>query len=113
MQLDLTQLVLPRHVENALSERQRSEERLRTFSADASHELRTPVASVRGHAELALLHRGPVPPEVTHALERIVAQSGRMGAMVDDLLLLANARRHTPPGTEVTASLTALDHDVE
>ncbi|MFZ3554832.1 sensor histidine kinase [Streptomyces sp. BH055] len=77
------------HVENALTERQRSEERLRTFSADASHELRTPVASVRGHAELALLHQGPVPPEVTHALKRIAAQSGRMGAMVDDLLLLA------------------------
>ncbi|MFI7005314.1 sensor histidine kinase [Streptomyces sp. NPDC050145] len=77
------------HVENALTQRQRSEERLRSFSADASHELRTPVASVRGHAELALLHPGPVPPEVTHALERIAAESGRMGAMVDDLLLLA------------------------
>jgi two-component system OmpR family sensor kinase len=53
------------------------------------HELRTPVASVRGHAELALLHPGPVPPEVTRALERIAAESMRMGAMVDDLLLLA------------------------
>ncbi|MCX3062511.1 sensor histidine kinase [Streptomyces beihaiensis] len=77
------------HVENALTQRQRSEERLRSFSADASHELRTPVASVRGHAELALLHPGPVPPEVTRALERIAAESGRMGAMVEDLLLLA------------------------
>ncbi|MGW5418652.1 sensor histidine kinase [Streptomyces sp. NPDC003943] len=77
------------HVESALSQRHASEERLRSFAADASHELRTPVATVRGHAELALLHPGPVPPEVTRALERIVAESGRMGAMVDDLLLLA------------------------
>ncbi|MFF6995523.1 ATP-binding protein [Streptomyces sp. NPDC008313] len=77
------------HVENALTQRQRSEERLREFSADASHELRTPVASVRGHAELAPLHPGPVPPEVTRALERIAAESGRMSTMVDDLLLLA------------------------
>jgi two-component system OmpR family sensor kinase len=77
------------HVEDALTKRHASEERLRSFAADASHELRTPVASVRGHAELALLHPGPVPPEVTRALERIAAESSRMGEMVDDLLLLA------------------------
>ncbi|WP_181804323.1 sensor histidine kinase [Streptomyces shenzhenensis] len=78
-----------RHVEDALTKRHASEERLRTFAADASHELRTPVASVRGHAELALLHPGPVPPEITRALQRITAESSRMGEMVDDLLLLA------------------------
>ncbi|MFG2355335.1 ATP-binding protein [Streptomyces sp. NPDC048521] len=77
------------HVEDALTRRQAGEERLRRFAADASHELRTPVASVRGHAELALLHPGPVPPEVTRALHRITAESARMGEMVDDLLLLA------------------------
>ncbi len=77
------------HVEGALTKRHASEERLRRFAADASHELRTPVASVRGHAELALLHPGPVPAEVSRALERIAAESSRMGEMVDDLLLLA------------------------
>nr|WSW65797.1 ATP-binding protein [Streptomyces sp. NBC_00995] len=78
-----------RHVEDALTRRQASEERLRHFAADASHELRTPVANIRGHAELALRHRGPVPGEVRHALERINGESQRMTRLVDDLLLLA------------------------
>ncbi|WPB88773.1 sensor histidine kinase [Streptomyces malaysiensis] len=77
------------HVGDALARRQASEERLRHFAADASHELRTPVASVRGHAELALRHPGPVPEKVRHALDRIQAESERMSTLVDDLLLLA------------------------
>ncbi|WP_406502610.1 sensor histidine kinase [Streptomyces sp. NBC_01602] len=77
------------HVEDALTRRQASEERLRHFAADASHELRTPVANIRGHAELALRHHGPVPAEVRHALERIDAEARRMTRLVDDLLLLA------------------------
>ncbi|MFD8706880.1 sensor histidine kinase [Kitasatospora sp. NPDC059648] len=77
------------HVGDALARRHAVEERLRGFAADASHELRTPVAAVRGHAELALCHPGEVPAEVRHSLERIDAEALRMGAIVEDLLLLA------------------------
>ncbi|WP_433470052.1 sensor histidine kinase [Spirillospora sp. CA-128828] len=75
--------------ENALARRHASEERLRRFAADTSHELRTPVAAIRGHAELALRTSESVPPEVKHALGRIEAESVRMSELVDDLLLLA------------------------
>lgn len=64
-----------RHVEDSLARRHVSEERLRRFAADAGHELRTPVASIRGHAELALLHPGPVPDKVRHALDRVRCES--------------------------------------
>jgi two-component system OmpR family sensor kinase len=77
------------HVERALGRRAASEARLRRFAADASHELRTPLSAIRGYAELALRHPGPVPDEVTHALRRVQSESKRMGVLVDDLLLLA------------------------
>jgi two-component system OmpR family sensor kinase len=88
------------HVEDALTKRHASEERLRRFAADASHELRTPVATIRGHAELALRHPGPVPPGITRALERISGESARMGGMVDDLLLLARLDAGRPLARE-------------
>jgi two-component system, OmpR family, sensor kinase len=77
------------HVERALGRRAASEARLRRFAADASHELRTPLSAIRGYAELALRHPGPVPEQVTHALRRVQSESKRMGVLVDDLLLLA------------------------
>ena len=77
------------HVEKALGRRAASEARLRRFAADASHELRTPLSAIRGYAELALRHPGPVPEDVTHALRRVQSESARMTVLVDDLLLLA------------------------
>ncbi len=77
------------HVERALGRRAASEARLRRFAADASHELRTPLSAIRGYAELALRHTGPVPEDVTHALRRVQSESARMTVLVDDLLLLA------------------------
>ncbi|MFI1411957.1 sensor histidine kinase [Streptomyces sp. NPDC020707] len=98
------------HVEDALLRRQAGEERVRHFAADASHELRTPVANVRGHAELALRHDGPVPAEVRHALERIASESRRMTRLVDDLLLLARLDAGRPLAHEpVDLTLLILD----
>jgi two-component system OmpR family sensor kinase len=77
------------HVESALRERHASEDRLRRFIADASHELRTPIAVVRSHAEYAQRAGGELPEPVVEALARITSESDRMGHLVDDLLLLA------------------------
>ncbi|MEU8579330.1 sensor histidine kinase [Streptomyces abikoensis] len=98
------------HVGDALTRRHASEERLRHFAADASHELRTPVATVRAHAELALRHPGPVPDEVRHALERIQSESRRMSGLVDDLLLLARLDAGRPLARD-TVDLTRLALD--
>jgi two-component system OmpR family sensor kinase len=77
------------HVEGSLVARQASETRVRQFVADASHELRTPVVSIRGYAELVRRRGSEVPDDVAHALRRIESEGLRMSGLVDDLLLLA------------------------
>ena len=87
-------------VEAALTQRQEIEDRLRHFVADASHELRTPVAVVRSHAEYALRVDGALTPEVRRSLDRISAEADRMGRLVDDLLLLARLDSGRPLARE-------------
>jgi two-component system, OmpR family, sensor kinase len=98
------------HVERALGRRAASEARLRRFAADASHELRTPLSAIRGYAEFALRHHGPVPEDVTHALARVQSESARMSVLVDDLLLLARLDAGRPLEREpVDLSRLAID----
>jgi signal transduction histidine kinase len=67
-----------------------SQDRMRRFIADASHELRTPLTSVRGLAEYSLQQGSDASPEELLRLMGLIArEAGRMGRLVDDLLLLA------------------------
>jgi two-component system OmpR family sensor kinase len=75
------------HVESALDARHRSEQQVRQFVADASHELRTPLATISGYTELA--RRRPDEDNVRTALGKVEEESGRMTALVEDMLLLA------------------------
>lgn len=77
------------HVASALESRQASENKVRTFVADASHELRTPLASIRGYSELTRRGNHELPDDVVHAMARIESESVRMTSLVEDLLLLA------------------------
>ncbi len=76
-------------IETAFSLRAGSEERLRSFLADASHELRTPLTSIQGYAELLRKDALPDPAARERALARIEQEAARMGRLVGDLAVLA------------------------
>jgi two-component system OmpR family sensor kinase len=87
-------------IEGAFAERTASQERLRRFVADAGHELRTPLTSIRGYAEL--YRNGAVPPgePLDRAMGRIESEAGRMGVLVEDLLLLARLDQGRAPASD-------------
>ena len=62
--------------------------RQRRFVADASHELRTPVAVIRSKSDLALLQEGTQQDYIT-VLHAINTETERMGHLISDLLALA------------------------
>ncbi|KAB1916278.1 cell wall metabolism sensor histidine kinase WalK [Micromonospora sp. AMSO31t] len=61
----------------------------RRFVADASHELRSPLATI--HANVDLLDAAGLAETPARSVRRIHAESARMARLVDDLLLLARA----------------------
>ena len=97
-------------IEEAFDERTRSEERLRQFVADASHELRTPVTTIRGYAELYRSGGLDDPSELQEAMRRTEQESVRMGRLVDDLLQLARLDQGRPLARQ-TVDLAAVVAD--
>jgi two-component system OmpR family sensor kinase len=90
----------------------RSEAQMRRFAADASHELRTPITTIRGYAELYRQQRDRMPAEeADRIVGRIEDQARRMGGLVDDLLLLAHLDQRRPLATD-PVDLTSLAADV-
>jgi signal transduction histidine kinase len=61
----------------------------REFAADASHELRTPLAVIRGNVESLRRRPGRPAAVVEETMAETEAEIDRLGALVDDLLLLA------------------------
>lgn len=81
--------------------------RQRRFTADAAHELRTPLAVVTAEASLALQRRR-TPAEYQQVLATIVQESERLRVLVQDLLTLARAEHGVVLGQPNTTSLSFI-----
>lgn len=61
----------------------------RDFVANVSHELKTPVASIKGFVEILLEERAEDPADRRRFLEIVARQSDRLGTIIEDLLSLS------------------------
>src|SRR5438876_2394607 len=77
-----------KRAETALASTSEELKRSTRYSADASHQLKTPVTILRAGLE-ALLTREDFNPEVYHELSVLLHQTHRLTGVIDDLLLLS------------------------
>lgn len=97
-------------IERAFAAQEASEVRMRQFVSDASHELRTPVATIRGYGELYRMGALDSTDKVDDTMFRIEDAARRMGTLVNDLLVLARLDEGRPVARE-DVDLAALARD--
>lgn len=68
-------------------------QRLKQFTADASHELRSPLMAIKINAELPLEYPDEIGPKDTEKFQAIASATNQMTRLTEDLLLLARTDR--------------------
>lgn len=97
---------LVRTLNRLLGRLEGSQLRQRRFVSDASHELRSPVASIRHHAEVAMAH--PDTTSVTDLANEVLQEDVRLERLVDDLIWIARADERGAELTHVPVDLDDL-----
>jgi len=103
---------LARTMNEMLDRLRAADERQRRFVADASHELKSPLAAVQAELEVALAHPGQADWEATAT--RLLEEDRRMERLVADLLFLAqcddgDASLLTAPAERVAVDAVVVD----
>jgi signal transduction histidine kinase len=99
-------------VETAQTELADSLTRQRRFVADASHELRSPLTTIRSNAGFLLDRPDAAAEDRNDAIRDIESEAGRMAGLVDDLLILASADAGRPLD-RYPVDLGSIVHDLD
>ena len=81
--------IMGEQLERTTKAQQSSEQRFRRFISDASHQLRTPLTSIRGFTEVLMRGAKDDPETALRVLKLIKSEAERMTRLINDLLLLA------------------------
>jgi heavy metal sensor kinase len=81
---------LIRTINEMIARLEGSFKRIAEFTADASHELKTPICALRGEAEV-LLSRGRTPEEYQEGLSHFIERFDHLNRMINDLILLSKS----------------------
>ncbi|KAA8781881.1 two-component sensor histidine kinase [Lactobacillus crispatus] len=86
---------LAKSFNNLLTFQNKALQREQQFVSDASHELKTPIAAIRGHVNLIRRHGKDKPEIIPKSLDYIDVESKKMEGLINDLLALGRIERNT------------------
>lgn len=92
-------------INEMISRLEGSFKRMAEFTADASHELKTPICAMRGEIEVLLLEKSTV-EEYQEVLTRLIERFDHLNRMINDLILLS---KFDTSQTELTMAPLRLD----
>lgn len=94
-----------------VTERLQAEQVRREFSANVSHELKTPLTSISGYAEL-LANARVQPQDIIAFATRIHQEAARLLVLIEDIIKLSYLDEHTAPPAAESIDMYALAQQV-
>jgi two-component system, OmpR family, manganese sensing sensor histidine kinase len=95
--------------QQAMKPIEESFDRLKQFTADAAHELRSPLMAIQSNAEVSLKYPEGMRPDDVESLQAITSATAQMVRLTEDLLLLARADAATEDPTTTNEKVNVVE----